>query len=169
MARVRLSFAAALATVVVAGHMVLLPLLYFRLSAVVQRGHEALFLENARTFARLVTEQFELGDALESARLTENLLDTVILNGEGVYAELREGARSVRSDLGPPGIHFPRNENFRFGDHSDEVYFIRTLVLYQGRTLELRLGFDERPTRAAITQARQRMLWTLGVYLGLSM
>jgi len=169
MARVRLSFAATLAAAVVAGHAVLLPLLYFTLSAVVQRSHEALFLENVRTFARLVTEQFELGDVLDSPRLTGNLLDTVILNGEGVYAELREGERSVRSDLGRPGIRFPLHETFSFADHGDDVYFIRTRVQYQERALELRLGFDERPTRAAIAQVRRRLLWTLGIYLGLSM
>lgn len=169
MARLRLSFAATLAVVVVAGHAVLLPLLYFTLSAAVERSHETLFLDNVRTFARLVAEQFELGDALDSPRLTLNLLDTVILNGEGVYAELIEGKRRVRSALGRPGVRFPLHETFKFGERYDNVYFIRTRVQYGERALELALGFDEQPTRAAIAQVRRQLLWTLGIYFGLSM
>ncbi|HEY5069709.1 MAG TPA: ATP-binding protein, partial [Candidatus Acidoferrum sp.] len=85
-----------------------------------------------------------------------------------VYADLCEGDSCVRSALGLPGIRLPLHENSRFGERKDGIYFIRTHVLHRDRALELRFGFDERPTRVAIAQMRRLLLWTLGICFVLS-
>jgi len=165
----KLKLATALAIVVVAAYGIMLPLLYGSLGDVIEQSHEQLFVENVRTFARLLAQQAEVGDALDTVKLTLNLLDTAVLNGDGVYAELRGEAGVVRSDLGDPNLRFPAQEDLAFGQHGDTVYFIKTPIEHAGRHFDLLLGFDERPTSATVAAAKRRMLWTLGAYLGLSM
>jgi signal transduction histidine kinase len=157
-----------MATLVLGGHAVLFYFLYSGLGAVVQRSHETLFVEKVRTFSRLMADQLEVGTVIDSPRLTTDLLDTVILNGDGVYAELTGPTKDLRSELNRPGLHFPQQQDFAFGQHGRGIYFISMPVVRGDATLQLRLGFDERPTGAIIASARQRMFWTLSAYLGLS-
>jgi signal transduction histidine kinase len=165
----KLKMATALASAAVAGFAITLPSLYISLGNVIERSHELLFVENSRTFARLLAQQAEIGNALESEKLTSNLLDTAVLNGDGVFAELRSDAGVVRSELGTPGLKFPAHEDLAFGQHGDPTYFIKTPVEHGGRHYELRLGFDETPTLLAVASAKRTMLWTLGAFLGLSL
>ncbi len=98
---------------------------------------------------------------IESPKVTTDLLDTVILNGDGVYARLGGPGLNLRSELNRPALRFPADQDFAFGQHGDEIYFISMPVVRSGdATLQLRLGFDERPTSATIVSARQRMFWT---------
>ena len=168
MARVRFGLAAALATLVVLAHAVLFYFLYSSLGAVVQHSHEILFVQKARTFSRLMAEQLEVGIVIDSPKLTTDLLDTVILNADGVYAELTGPGVSLRSDLNRPGLVFRGGQDFVFGQHSDDIYFIIMPVVRGATTLRLRLGFDERPTGATIASAKRRMVLILSAYLGLS-
>ena len=88
-----------MATLVVVGYAGLFAILYSSLGAVVQHSHESLFVEKVRTFSRLMADQLEVGGVLESPKATADLLDTVILNGDGVYAELTGPTRNLRSEL----------------------------------------------------------------------
>ena len=168
MARVRFGLAAAMTTLVVVGYAVLFYILYTSLGTVVQRSHETLFVEKVRTFSRLMADQLEVGTIIDSPKLTTDLLDTVILNGDGVYAELAGAGVSLRSELNRPRLEFRGEQDFAFGQHGDDIYFISMPVVRGPTTLQLRLGFDERPTGATIASARRQMLWILSAYLGLS-
>ena len=168
MARVRFGLAAAMATLVVVGYAVLFYILYTNLGEVVQRSHETLFVEKVRTFSRLMADQLEVGTVIESPKLTTDLLDTVILNGDGVYAELAGTGMGLRSELNRRGLGFPADQDFAFGQHGDDIYFISMPVVRGEQTLQLRLGFDELPTSATIASAKRRMLLILSAYLGLS-
>ena len=169
MGKLRLPIAATLAAIVIAGHAVLLPALYFSLAGAVQRSHENSFVNGVRTFSRLLADHFELGDELNSPQLARDLLDTVILNSDGAYAELIDNGKVTRSDLVSPALRFPAREDYSFGAAGDHIYFIRLPISRPGHSAELRLGYDERPTSAAIAVALRRMLWTLIAYLGVSM
>ncbi|HWY95463.1 MAG TPA: ATP-binding protein [Steroidobacteraceae bacterium] len=169
MARLRTSFANFVAVCVVALHLVLLPALYYGLGYVVRKSHEDLFIEHARTFARVLADEFELGVALESESRTEDLLDLAIVHGDGRYAELTDGARSVRSKLGSPNIKAPRHTDLTFGEGDDDIYFVVLPIVHAGRNAELRLGFDEQPTLERIHLALNRMLVALAVYFGVAM
>ncbi len=155
-------------TLVVVGYAVLFYILYSSLGEVVQRSHETLFVEKVRTFSRLMADQLEVGTIIDSPKLTTDLLDTVILNGDGVYAELAGAGLGLRSELNRRGLGFPADQDFAFGQHGDEIYFISMPVVRGQSTLQLRLGFDERPTSATIASAKRRMLLILSAYLGLS-
>jgi signal transduction histidine kinase len=166
---VKIRLATALAAVVVGGYTILIPVLYESLGGVIQHSHEKLFIDNARGFARLFARQAEVGEALESGRLTADLLDTLVLHGEAVFAEVRSGPEVVRSILGTPGLQFPAEEDRAFGQHGDNVYFFKTPLTHANRQYQLLLGFDEQPTLRAVASARRSMLWTLWAYVGLSM
>src|SRR3984893_3528333 len=95
MARLRTSFANVVAACVVALHLILLPALYYGLGYVVRKSHEDLFIEHARTFARVLADEFELGVALESESRTEDLLDLAIIHGAGRLARFAANGRRV--------------------------------------------------------------------------
>ena len=165
----RFSLAALLTATAVAGHVVMLPVLYLGLGGIIERSHEQMFVENVRTTSRLLAQQCEVGDVLGSPRLIANILDTAIINGDGVLAELRGPGTDVRSELGAGGVAFPAHEDLDFGENADHSYFVRTPIEHGGQRFELLLGFDERPTLVTVAAAKHRMLLTLGLYLGASM
>ncbi len=102
MARLTATFTNFVTVCVVAIHLVLLPALYFGVGYVIRKSHEDLFVQHARTFARVLADEFEVGAAFDSPAKTSDLLDLAIIHGEALYAELMNGDRSIRSSLGSP-------------------------------------------------------------------
>jgi signal transduction histidine kinase len=153
---------------VVAVHIVLLPALFFGMGYVIRKSHENLFVEHARTFARVLAEEFEVGVALDSRQRTEDLLDLAVLHGEALYAELYDRGVSTRSRLGVADIAAPRHTDLGFGQGGDGIYFIVLPIVHADHNAELRLGFDELPAQERIHLALGRMLWLLGGYLSVA-
>ena len=100
MVRLRTSFANYVTVWVVGLHLVLLPALFFGMGYVIRKSHEDLFVEHARTFARVLAEEFEAGVALDSQERTSDLLDLAVIHGEARYAELFDGSRAIASFTG---------------------------------------------------------------------
>jgi signal transduction histidine kinase len=150
---------------VIAVHLVLLPALYFGVGYVIRTSHEDLFVQHARTFARVLADEFEVGGALDSPAQTADLLDLAIVHGEGLYAELSDGEHSIRSALGSPDLKAARRTDLKFARSGDDLYFVVLPIEHSGHAAELRLGFDERPTKERIQLALNRMLMMLAVYL----
>jgi signal transduction histidine kinase len=165
MARLKTSFASFVTLCVVAVHVVLLPALFFGMGYVIRKSHEDLFVEHARTFARLLAEEFEVSVALDSRQRTEDLLDLAVLHGEARYAELFDSGVATRSRLGSPDIVAPRHTDLGFNQGGDDIYFIVLPIVHAGHSAELRLGFDELPTHDRIHLALGRMLLLLAGYL----
>jgi signal transduction histidine kinase len=168
MARLRANFANLVAIWVIALHIILLPALYFGLGYVIRKSHEDLFIEHARTFARVIADEFEVGAALVYQERVEDLLDMVIIHGDGRFAELAEGDRVIRSKQGTLSIEAPRHTDLAFND-GDDVYFVVLPIVHDGRELELRLGFDETPTLDRIHLADRRLLFSLLIYFAVAM
>lgn len=168
MVRLRTSFATYVTACVVVLHLALLPAIFFGMAYVVRRSHENLFVEHARTFARVLAEEFEAGAALDSTERTSDLLDLAVLHGEARYAELWDGDHSIRSALGSPDIAAPRHTDLGFAQGGDDIYYVILPVVHAGHNAELRLGFDEAPTRDRINLALGRMLWLLTGYLAVA-
>jgi signal transduction histidine kinase len=168
MARLKTSFASFVTLCVVAVHVVLLPALFFGMGYVIRKSHEDLFVEHARTFARLLAEEFEVSVALDSRQRTEDLLDLAVLHGEARYAELFDSGVATRSRLGSPDIVAPRHTDLGFNQGGDDIYFIVLPIVHAGHSAELRLGFDELPTQDRIHLALGRMLLLLAGYLAVA-
>ncbi len=169
MARLTSTLASRISLLMLLAHGVLLPLLFFGVMHVVERSQVDQFLEQVRGFARVVADQFELGDALDSPERSKALLDSAILRGDGAYAELRAGGRDIRSELGLAGVQRPPHQDLDVGQGDDEVYFIMLPLDHAGRQAELWLGFDERTLTAEIAEARSRVLAVLAAYFASTM
>jgi signal transduction histidine kinase len=165
MGPLRSSITTRITLVVIGIHAVLLPALFVGLSIVVRDSHADFFIQNARTFARNLAEQLETGDVLDSKQRVVELLDLAILHSEGVYAEVVDNGVSIRSNLNSPNTQWPGREDFVFDTSTDYMYCIVLPVQHSGRALELRLGFDERPTADQIRLAMRRTLLALAGYL----
>jgi signal transduction histidine kinase len=149
-------------------HLVLLPALYFGMGYVIRKSHEDLFVEHARTFSRVIADEFEVGVALDSPARTADLLDLAVIHGEALYAELYDQGHTIRSQLGAPEIKAPRGTDLGFGQGGDSIYFVVLPIVHASHSAELRLGFDEQRTQDRIQLALTRMLWLLAGYLAMA-
>jgi signal transduction histidine kinase len=168
MARLRATFWVYVTACVVVVHLVLLPALFFGMGYVIRESHEDLFVEHARTFSRVLADEFEVGMALDSQTRIEDLLDFAITHGGARYAELYDRGRSIRSLYGSSEIKTSRSTDLSFGQGGDGIYFVVRPIAHPGQRAELRLGFDEQPTQERIQLALTRMLWLLAGYLAVA-
>ena len=165
MASMTKSLAGRFAIIVLGVHVVLLPLLYLQLDRIVSNSYQEMFVTEVRTYARIVVDELETGSVLESEEHTRELLENILLSGEGLFAELVEGGEVIYVRVVLPGQtgQFLR-EDFKFGDGDDEIYYLATPVVHGQRELSLRIGFDERPLRSQIERTRRPILWSLAIY-----
>src|SRR5216684_3916598 len=83
-----------------------LPLVTWVLLAVVRETQTNNFVQHVRTFARGVADGFERASSIDDTNNTSKLLDSVILTGEGVYAELADNGRRTLSALNRPSVTY---------------------------------------------------------------
>src|ERR1700677_2550674 len=165
MAQLRATFWIYVTAWVVVVHLVLLPRAFFGMGYVIRESHEDLFVDHARTFSRVLADEFEVGAALDSQTRIEDLLDFAITHGGARYAELYERGRSIRSLYGSSEIKTPRSTDLSFGQGGDGIYFVVRPIEHGHHHAELRLGFDEQPTQERSQLARPRRMWRLAGYL----
>jgi signal transduction histidine kinase len=136
----------------------LVPLLYLGVSTIVEDGYTDLFVNPVRSYSRLVADELEAADEAKFDQRAAELLDSVLLTGQVVFAEIVDGNRRLHGSL--PSLLSPgdRRDDFQFGDQADEVYYISHPIKRPDRSIVLRLGFDESPTLQRIKEARRRIL-----------
>jgi signal transduction histidine kinase len=169
MARLTSTLASRIALLVLLAHGVMLPVLFFGLMQVVERNQVERFIEQVRGFAHVVADAFELSDALDSPERSAALLDSAILRSDGVYAELVDSDRTIKSTLGLPELVHPAHQDLGVNQGGDEVYYIMLPLERKGHRAELWLGFDEKTIKAQVADARSRILIALGVYFAATM
>jgi len=162
------TFAARVILIGLVIHAVLLPLLFYGLLHIVKESHEERFVNDVRKYSRFVADAFEMEDAVSNERQAMRLLDSAVLGSGGVYAELLEGETWLRSGLSPPDPADVYAEDFAFGQHGDDIYFLSIPLDIPDRQLLLRMGFDEQPTIEQVKTARQRLTLVLLLYLFVS-
>jgi signal transduction histidine kinase len=147
-----------LVSVVLVIHAALVPLLYLGVSAIVEEGYAELFVNSVRSLSRLTADELEAVGEQDFEQRAVALLDGVMLSGQVVFTEVADGSRKLHSSLATELPAAPRADDFDFGDHGDQVYYISHPVKRAGRSVTLRLGFDEAPTLQRIMAARRRIL-----------
>jgi signal transduction histidine kinase len=147
-----------LMSVVLVIHAALVPLLYLGVTAIVTDGYAELFVNPARSYSQLVADELEAGGPDDFQRRAAEMLDSVLLTGQVVFAEIIDGNRRIHGSL--PSLTAPVNppDDFQFGAHGDEVYYISHTIKRPDRSMVLRLGFDESPTLEQIRAAKRRVL-----------
>jgi signal transduction histidine kinase len=162
----RLWFRLTLAVLLI--HAMLMPLLFYGLLYIVERSHADIFVDQVRSYGRLLADELELGDALDNPERTRALLDSIILSGRGVYAEVLHNGRSLRSSLPSQQQTEFGGDDFEFGDHLDHIYFISIPVNRKDGKWVLRLGFDESQTWDHIGRTRRQILMALLLFAAVS-
>jgi signal transduction histidine kinase len=139
-------------------HAALVPLLYLGVSAIVEEGYAELFVNSVRSFSRLTADELEAVPDRDFEQRAAALLDGVMLTGQVVFTEITDGSRKLHNSIAPDAPGQQRSDDFYFGDHGDQVYYISHAVKRGGRPVMLRLGFDEGPTLERIAAAKHRVL-----------
>jgi signal transduction histidine kinase len=136
----------------------LVPLLYLGVSAIVEEGYSELFVNSVRSFSRLIADELEAGEDKDFERHASALLDAVMLTGQVVFTEISDGQRKIHSSIPSEAPPVARPDDFAFGDHGDQVYYISHSVKRRSHSMMLRMGFDEVPTLERISAAQHRIL-----------
>ena len=136
----------------------LAPLLYLGLSHIVQEGYADLFVNSVRFYSRLVADQLETVSRDDFDARAQDVLDDFEVSGQVVFAEITDGAHRVRGSISPLVPPRSRSDDFHFGEHADQVYYISHNVKRGDDQVVLRLGFDESPTFERIAAAKSRVL-----------
>ena len=146
-------------------HAVLLPVLFFAMIVIVEESHNETFVNQVRIYSRFLADMLETTEVIDSDEEVTAWLDSAILGGDGVYAELIDGDRRLLSSFMESESPAKFNEDFRFGTHGDDVYFLSIPLNLPNHDAILKLGFDELPTLEQIIHARTRALVVLAAYL----
>lgn len=146
-------------------HLLILPALYFGLVFLLKQSNEELFLNSARGHARYIADTIErIGDSASDLVLTE-ILDSVVVSGNGVFAELIGESREIRSSLNNDADVAKYKEDFSIGENADHTYFISMPVTINQSILFLRVGFDESPFHEQNIIAYRNGLAIIALYL----
>ena len=126
-------------------HAVLLPLLSYGMLTIVRNVQEDVFIDHVRIYSRVFADQLQSNGGLASDTEIIETLDSSILGGRCVHAAFKRGDRLLFSSLmqAEDGSNF--EEDFHFGEHGDNVYYLSAPVIV-GDTMASR-WFD-RPRRA---------------------
>jgi len=150
---------------VLAIHLLVLPTLYFGLVFLLKESNEEMFLNGSRGHARFLADSLErIKDPEDDAEIID-ILDSVVLSGSGVFAELIGENRRLMSSLVEKSAADLYQEDFRIGEHDDEVYYIAVPVFLGDQNVILRVGFDEAPLWEQNTSAYKNGLVIIGIYL----
>jgi signal transduction histidine kinase/CheY-like chemotaxis protein/HPt (histidine-containing phosphotransfer) domain-containing protein len=156
---------------VIAVQALLLPLLFFGLVLIADRGYQAQFINQVRSnsflFASLAAYELSSGTP---ERLV-NLLEEPLLDGEAVFATVETTDGRIIRPFGSVLEDSAFAEDFQFGQHHDHVYFIADdLHSEDGEALGvLRVGYDEGPTSELIASAYWRGSGLAVAYMVLSL
>lgn len=146
-------------------HAVLMPLLFFTLAEAVERNLANAFLDDARLYARFIADSIDDLDFDSGQDVVVEHLDSALLGGRIVYAALAYNDSVIASSLTDPHEFIQFREDFEFGEHGDETYYLSLPVESGYQTGILRLGFDETPAREHFETVRKSIVYALATYM----
>lgn len=146
----------------------LVPPLDLGISTIVERGYAERFVNSLRSYSRLVADELEGLDREDFDRRATALLDSVVLSGQVVFAEITDGSKKLHSSIAENPRYVPRSDDYYFGEHGDDIYYISHTVNRGDRPILLRLGFDESPTVEQIAAAKRRVLGAMSAFMAVS-
>ena len=146
-------------------HAVLLPLLAIGMIAVVRNVQEEVFIDHVRIYSRVFADMLQSDGHLADDEKIVEALDSSVLGGRSVHAAFQIGDKRLLSSIMSEEDADRFVEDFHFGEHDDDVYYIAAPIVVGNAMAVLELGFDETPTLAAIRGARTTILTIVLGYL----
>jgi signal transduction histidine kinase len=165
MARRLITLSRRLVLMLLLSHAVLLPVLFLALEEVVKRNVTNTFIDDARLYGRIVADSFGPLDKEGSNIATIELLDSAMLGGRLMYAALQYNEVLATSSLMDDDDADVFEEDFEFGEHGDDAYYVSLPIVQPNAMAILRLGFDEGLAREGFAEVRATMAYVLIAYL----
>lgn len=143
-------------------HMALIPILFISIVFIVKEGYQTRFIDqvraNSHLFAALISNE-------EAPDKIKELLDDAIFSGEVLFAEMTTSSGALISDIGNGSNNTIFSEDFFFGEHGDNIYYIEVPVTGPNNniTTSLRLGYDEEPI---LEQINNTYRWSIYLAVG---
>jgi len=162
------SFAGRITIGVILIHALLIPFL-FGVVFVIEAGYKQQFIEYVRHDAAVVAEQ--LSEEQTESGFLHHLNDAALSGGVLVAQLLTEDGTLFNSTvLDKPIPPAAFQEDFRFGEHGDSVYYISLPIgTADGKSATVQMGFDEAPTQEQIQKAYHRVEILAVSYITLSL
>jgi len=149
-------------------HFVLIPLLLWGILISFERGLHDQFVSDTRLSAGMLVQMLTSEMLEEGRHEVEKILDYMLSSGRVVYAEVLTNDGVFISGSGSTTFAGkPFQEDTSFGGHGDHVYYIALPLADAGKNpaAVLRLGYDERPINAQMTQAYTWSVYLAAAYL----
>lgn len=156
--KIRRNFPAILIGAVLLPQISVIPLIFTGVLFFVAEGYKSQFVDNARNTANLLAAQLSHYN-LESQRDTVlGLLDELTIIGQLSYAEVISAQNNA---IGTGAATRQFKEDFFFGQHDDDTYFISAPLQSEANqnVATLQLGFDETAVREQLDIALKRTLY----------
>ena len=150
-------------------HAVLMPPLFYVISNTVEGTTKDIFIDDVRNFAQIFVDRIERLEPDATEQRIVELLDSAILSGQGSYAAIDIGGRTIASSLMSADDTALFREDFAFGEHGDDVYYLALPVGRFDEAAVLKLGYDESPIQQELAAVRRTMVSVLGAYLLLTL
>jgi hypothetical protein len=143
----------------------LLPLLFYRLHAVIRANAITTFTQHARAYTNSLARELEIGDVLDSPSRTVMFLDGSVEGGGCLYAAIDYGGRRLGSAVTEtPDWVQRRGDDIAFSTSSDTTYAVAAPIRRPAAQGVLYLGFDKRPTLEKLRFARSLIIEALVAY-----
>jgi hypothetical protein len=150
-------------------HALLMPPLFYAISGTVESTMKDSFIDKLRNVAQIFVDRFDTLEPNASEQRIVELLDSAILSGQGRYAAVDIGGRTVTSSLmtGEDAELF--QEDFDFGENGDDVYYLSLPVSGLTGPAVLKLGYDESTIHEDLDGIRRTLIYVLSAYLLLTL
>jgi signal transduction histidine kinase len=150
-------------------HAILLPALFYGVLTIVKNGQQDAFVDHARNSAIIIADILEANHPLGSEQEIIRQLDSAVLGGRSTYAVMRADDRVYISSLMDDADADLFVEDFAFGMHGDDVYYLSVPFELENSIATLQLGFDEGPTLLQIDGVRKTLVNILLLYFFVSL
>jgi diguanylate cyclase (GGDEF)-like protein/PAS domain S-box-containing protein len=147
-------------------HLVLTPVLFTSIFLLVAQDYKAQFINSIR--AQSFQLAMQIGENQEPAKV-QRVLDDLVLSGQTLFAEYEKDKRHIQAAPSMSNAEF--NEDFYFGEHNDNIYFVAANIAEKNGHAHgiLKLGFDELPLAQRIQTSYMRGIYIAAGYLVLTL
>jgi len=146
----------------------LAPPVLFAISYAVEKAMSDAFVDDARAYGQVFAAELSSAEILDSDEAVLEHLDMAILGGHCVYAVLQARGEIFASSLMREQEVAAFQDDFEFGDHDDEIYFLSVPIAGGDFMAVLQLGFDESAVHGSLKSVRKAVLYVLLAFLLLS-
>ena len=146
----------------------LMPPLFFVIDRTVYRTMTSNFVDDVRLYSQVFVNEFPMLVDPDNTETMIELLDAAMLGGHSSYAALQVGDELYSSSLMRASEIDLFREDFEFGDHGDDVYYLSAPVGDAVPMKILRLGFDEKPVEQNMDSIRRSIAYVAVAYFFLT-